>query len=186
MCLWYCNKDIYNALFAGILCRFLDAWSGCQASTPSWFQTIIDSDRAGWSQCFVETSLESTPWKYRIMYCIYSSRFSFQSRFCLINQSIQSSPLSLHLQPYETDHTNVDPAEREREMKALWGHSTINDTQSKKQKKNTQESLCLNAGCQAEAKWAMFTDCTGLLLKVLPGKAADRSIRKAEPLPFQC
>ena len=75
---------------------------------------------------------------------------------------------------------------REREMKALWGHSTINDTQSKKQKKNTQESLCLNAGCQAEAKWAMFTDCTGLLLKVLPGKAADRSIRKAEPLSFQC
>ena len=27
---------------------------------------------------------------------------------------------------------------------------------------------------------------TGLLLKVLPRKAADRSLRKAESLPFRC
>ena len=33
-------------------------WSLRQASTPSWFQPIIDFNRAGWSQWLVKTSLE--------------------------------------------------------------------------------------------------------------------------------
>ena len=44
---------------AQILCKSFGQWSLRQASTPSWFQQIIDSNRAGWIQWLVETSLES-------------------------------------------------------------------------------------------------------------------------------
>ena len=51
---WLCT-------IAGILCQLLGAWSRCQASIPCWFQPIIDSNRAGWIQWFIETSLELMP-----------------------------------------------------------------------------------------------------------------------------
>ena len=37
-------------LVVQILSKSLGEWSLRQASTPSWFQPIIDSNRAGWSQ----------------------------------------------------------------------------------------------------------------------------------------
>ena len=37
-----------------------------------------------------------------------------------------------------------------------------------------------------EMATSSIAEYTGLLLKLLPGKAADRSLRKAESLPFLC
>ena len=51
------NKHAMNIL-AQILGKIMEERSLRQASTPSWFQPIIDSNQAGWSQLLVETSLE--------------------------------------------------------------------------------------------------------------------------------
>ena len=46
---WFKSTCITLTL-AHILCTNLEGWSLCQASTPSWFQPIIDSSELVWSQ----------------------------------------------------------------------------------------------------------------------------------------